>query len=144
MEPNPAPTTNPTNEYVDCVRCGYHTANADALCWECWHVWYNPAHPEYSGGRRRRDCARGERGKGMRDEPEIKLTFPQSRASDESLTDFLVCDHCGAIHRDDEAALSESCPCSRFKQHMEWATPMDMWRHIEALHKKFGPLEQAK
>lgn len=39
---------------------------------------------------------------------------------------MLLCDNCGRWHRDDEAALSESCECGRFKQRMEWLTVQDV------------------
>lgn len=35
--------------------------------------------------------------------------------------DPLLCDTCGMVHADDQQALSESCPCGRFKQRMDWA-----------------------
>jgi hypothetical protein len=47
------------------------------------------------------------------------ITEPAEAGGDDR---FLVCDECGAIYRDDDAALSESCKCGRFKQRMEWAT----------------------
>lgn len=41
---------------------------------------------------------------------------------------LLLCDCCGKVHLDNEAALVESCDCGRFKQRMEWLTEQDIKR----------------
>jgi hypothetical protein len=50
--------------------------------------------------------------------------------------ELLVCDTCGRICIDDDAADSESCECGRFKQRMEWATVNDVLERIDLLMKR--------
>ena len=44
---------------------------------------------------------------------------------------ILKCDECGELSRNDNAALSESCDCGRFKQRMDWATVDDVLNRVE-------------
>ena len=45
---------------------------------------------------------------------------------------LLICDECGKLHLDDDAALVESCDvCGRFKQRMDEATTDDVFAAIQ-------------
>ncbi len=57
------------------------------------------------------------------------------------MTGLLMCDECGKIHADDEAALIESCECTRFKQRMDWATAEDV---LTTLKKKDDEIERLR